>query len=309
MEDRSISLLYHCDKPAFGAFALHRFPSGIKTEDHFLRVLKGNEIIMAVADTHKEVYSPLHPPKFPAGDQAVLRTVIKSIRTAKAGESVLKTAIQANASVYRVLKKENEARVIAGHSLIDLNDAAQLPGAVLVIVKIDVGAKKWEMFQSCDGWCIRFNSRIKPVISPYRNARIEEYHQKTINHFLSKSAGDKGGMWDLFFDRLCESRRRENNMSAEAVIANGTKLFDVLAETQVTTGELKPKATFIIGSDGVFYDPLSFPPHREQLADWWRTNNDVKSFVKWNEDLQEQKSAGHVYEGIPEKSLLKLTMG
>lgn len=308
--NKSDSFFYHGGKPEFNAVALHDFPAGVRTEDHILRVFKGGTIIIAAMDTHKEVFSPSHPAKFPTGDQAVLAAITRSIKNAKADDSVLKITLRANASVRKVLKLANKARVDAGQDPIDINDAAQLPGAVLVIVKIDTVAKTWEMFQACDGWCIRFDSQSEPSISPYRNARVESYHQKLVARFLEQSDGNKGRMWDLFFGPLCESRRRENNMSPEVVIANGTMGFDMLAVTQITRGKLNPGSTFVIGSDGAFYDPLSFEPYRSQLANWWQTNTDVTSFIRWNRELQSRKSAeGHVHEGVPELICLRLVIG
>ncbi len=282
---------------------LHDF-SGGKTEGLFVKQLPDGNVIAGLADTHKEVYSPSHPAVLPHGDQIVAQAFGEAIFSAT-DETTTSIALRANKILRAKLEAINRNR--SGKlPLIDLDDAARVPGAAIIIVKTDIVAREVEMFQTCDVGSI-YEWSCGYQITPYRNWQVEQYHQEKIQSLLVQTCGDKGIMWDEFFGFLSESRRAVNNKSEEVVILNGTAAFEDFASNQVIDGDLYCK--IMLFSDGALPDNEAFPGQRQKLLYRYLCNPDLNLFLLANRVLQrELVDKSHVYGGIPEASLVELTV-
>lgn len=295
----------------FTARFLHDFPSGIKTEVCFINQLRGGDLLIAIVDSHNEVYSPIHPALIADGEQIVKQGIEKAIAEAGNNQSALDIVLQGNRNLRAGLEAINHER--KGNKLrqLDLDDAARIPGATAVIAKIEAQTGKMEMFQNCDAGAIyRGNSGSAITdygwkMTPYRNWETELYHQRTIQELLAKVGGEKAKMWDEFYWLLSASRRRVNNRSSQVVIINGTAAFEDYAASQVLEGEAFPEMMFF--TDGALYDPYAFPEQRHLLLEQWLKRPDIGVFPDWNRKMRAKLvNKTHVYGGIPEATLLQL---
>lgn len=288
---------------------LHDFPGGEKTERLSVQEFSNGDLIIALVDTHKEAYSPSHPAVLPNGDLIVAQAVAEAVQFASEADRALDIALRANEIVRAKLEAENKYLQYQ----INLDNAARVPGAVAVIAKINMETGDLEIFQSCDAGAIYCGNRNRNItdygwqITPYRNWETELFHQRTIQDLLEQVSGDKRKMWNKFYWSLSGSRESVNNKSSKVVIINGTDDFKRFADNQIVKGEALHGAMFF--TDGALFDPWAFPAERYRLLAQWLKNPDIASFLEWNREMQKTLvGKTHVYGGIPEASLAKLTL-
>jgi len=281
---------------------LHDFPAMEKTEGLFVKQLPDGNVIVGLADTHNEVYSPSHPAVLPHGDQIVAQAFGEAIISAT-NETTTSIALRANKILRAKLEAINRDR--SGRlPLIDLNDAARIPGAAIIIIKTDIVAREVEILQTCDVGSI-YELSCGYQITPYRNWQVEQYHQEKIQSLLVQTLGDKGIMWDKFFGFLSDSRRAVNNKSEEVVIFNGTAAFEDFASSQIIYGDLD--CGVMLFSDGALPDSEAFSPKRDNLLCRYLINPDLEDFLVATRESQRLLiDKSHIYGGIPEASLVKI---